>query len=151
MIWLVVYVASMVVVNLLFGWVPFVGSIVVGGIFLARDAAQDYSPRLTLAATFAGIGLSYAMANQGVAIASAAAFAVGELSDFGACYALRHRTLRERMIITQPLSVFLDTTVFMVGLMYGIGLVWSWSMFSVQVVSKFAALGVLLIVWRVRR
>lgn len=148
MTWLAVYVASMVLVNVLFGWVPLIGSIVVGGIFLARDAAQDFSPKLTLAATFVGIGLSYAMASPGVALASAAAFAVGELSDFGACHLLCHRTLRERMIITQPLSVLLDTTVFMVGLMYGIGLPWSWSMFAVQVGSKFVALAVLVLVWR---
>jgi uncharacterized PurR-regulated membrane protein YhhQ (DUF165 family) len=148
MIWLAVYVVSMVGVNILFGWVPVVGSIVVGGIFLARDAAQDYSPRLTLGATFLGLGLSYAMASPGVALASALAFGVGEFSDFAACHFLRHRTLRERMIITQPISVFLDTTVFLLGLMYGIGLPWSWTMFGTQVVSKFVALAVLVLVWR---
>jgi len=143
MTWLAVYVVSMVGVNLLFGVVPLVGSFVVGGIFLVRDAAQNAVGKWVLLATAVGVVLSYFMASPGVALASALAFAAGEFSDYALNVRWRQKTLRERMILTQPVSVLLDTVVFMVGLILGTGMLWSWSMFGVQVGSKMAAFAVL--------
>lgn len=137
--WLVAYVASTVLVNVLWGIVPWVGSFVVGGIFLIRDAAQDRSGRWVLAATGAGIVLSYLMASPAVSLASSAAFAVSEVSDYAINARLMHKPLWERMLITQPLNVVLDTAVFLLGLQMGLGVPWSWGMFGIQVASKSAA------------
>lgn len=141
--WTVAYVASVVVVNVLWGVVPWVGSFIVGFCFLFRDGSQDELGARVLWATAAGVLLSYLMASPGVALASAAAFAIGEGTDFLMCRWLRDQPLRSRMLITQPVNVAMDTSVFLLGLQMGIGLPWSWSMFGIQCASKMAALVVL--------
>lgn len=149
--WTLGYIASTVLVNVLWGWIPWVGSFVVGAIFMIRDAAQEEVGPKVLWATALGMGISYVAAGPGVALASAAAFGVGEGFDYVACHYLRGRPLRQRMLITQPLNVATDTAVFLLGLQLGIGLPWSWGLFGIQCASKMTALVALTVPARAQR
>lgn len=138
MIWTAVYVASIVGVNLLFGVVPFIGSFVVGGIFILRDFAQREIGHRVLLASVAGIGISYAMAGPGVALASAAAFGASEACDW-AVFTLTKRPFRERVIASSLVSVPVDSAVFLLALG-----AFGWAPLAVQIASKLVALAVVL-------
>lgn len=138
--WTLTYVASTVAVNVIWGVVPWLGSFIVGAIFMVRDAAQEEVGPKVLWATALGVGISYVAASPGVALASAAAFGIGEGLDFVMCHLLRGRSLRQRMFLTQPVNVAVDSAIFLLGLQLGIGLPWSWSLFGIQCGSKMVAL-----------
>ena len=89
--WMATYVISIVAVNVAFDVLPLIetplglfppASIVVGTIFVFRDFAQRQNGHWVLGGMAVGLLLSYWMASPYVALASAAAFAVSELSDW---------------------------------------------------------------------
>jgi uncharacterized PurR-regulated membrane protein YhhQ (DUF165 family) len=137
-IWVAVYAAAIVGVNLIFGVVPLLGSFVVGGIFILRDHAQRAVGHRVLLASIAGIGVSYVMADPFVAVASAAAFGASELCDWAA-YSLTKRPFRERVVLSSLVSVPVDSLVFLALL----PLPFSWPALAIQIASKLAALAVL--------
>ncbi|HYG70111.1 MAG TPA: hypothetical protein VD838_20720 [Anaeromyxobacteraceae bacterium] len=125
MLWPTLYVAAVVLVNWLFSVVPMVmtpwgdpwsvAAIVVGFVFIVRDYAQRAIGHWVLLGTAIGIAISYLMADPRVAIASAAAFAASELSDW-AIYTITKKPFAERVLLSSLVAVPIDTGVFLAGI-----------------------------------
>lgn len=125
LLWPTLYVAAVVLVNWLFSVVPMVqtpwgdawsvAAIVVGLVFIVRDYAQRAIGHWVLAGTAIGIAISYVMSDPRVAIASAAAFAASELSDW-AIYSVTKRPFAQRVVLSSLVAVPIDTLVFLAGI-----------------------------------
>ncbi|RHH25816.1 VUT family protein [Desulfovibrio sp. AM18-2] len=122
-------------------WPPM--SLVVGFIFVVRDYAQRRVGHKVLWAMLVGCVVSWYMATPQLAVASAAAFAVGELGDW-ALYTFTNRPFSQRILISSLVSAPLDSIVFL-GL---IGLATPW---SVVIMSLSKLVGALLVFCLVRR
>ncbi len=118
-------------------------SLVVGFIFVVRDYAQRRVGHKVLWAMLVGCVVSWYMATPQLAVASAAAFAVGELGDW-ALYTFTNRPFSQRILISSLVSAPLDSIVFL-GL---IGLATPW---SVVIMSLSKLVGALLVFCLVRR
>ena len=90
-----------------------------------------------------GCVVSWFMASPQLALASAAAFAVGELGDW-AVYTFTRRPFSQRILISSLVGAPLDSIVFL-GM---IGIATPWSVITMSL-SKLA--GSLLVWWLVRR
>jgi len=98
----VVYIALIVAVNYGFTVTPLVAlpggekwpplSLIVGFIFVARDFAQREIGHRVIIAMLAAGGISYVLADPFVAVASLAAFLIGEFADW-AVYSFTKRPL----------------------------------------------------------
>ncbi|MEK9678687.1 MAG: preQ0 transporter [Rhodospirillaceae bacterium] len=149
----IIYVLLIVLVNWLFTVVPLVElpggtmwppvALVVGFVFVARDFAQREIGHWVLAAMAVGVVISYFMASPQVALASALAFAVSELTDW-AVYTFTGRPLSERILYSSILGTPIDSVVFlsMVGF-------FSVAAAAAMTVSKL--LGALIVWWLIRR
>jgi uncharacterized PurR-regulated membrane protein YhhQ (DUF165 family) len=122
-------------------WPPI--SLVVGFVFVARDFAQREIGHRVLLAMLAGATISYFMANPMIAMASAAAFLVSELTDW-AVYSFTRRPLSQRILYSSALGAPVDSLVFLagVGILSTAGVV-------AMTASKMA--GALIVWWMVRR
>lgn len=118
------YIASVVIVNLGFSYVPMVDTpvgllspmaFIVGGTFVIRDFAQRKAGHWVLAAMAIGLVLSYLMANPFVAIASAVAFGTAELVDY-AFYSFTRLPFHKRVLWSSVVSTPIDTGVFLLGI-----------------------------------
>ena len=147
-IWLLAYVASVVLVNIGFSIIPPVMTplglfapmaILVGGIFILRDYAQRESGHKVLFAMAVGAILSYFLASPYVALASAAAFAVSELVDWLVYTYAKNKPFRERVLLSSAISTPIDTTIFLLGIS-----AFSVGTFLIMVMSKMLAVA---IVW----
>ena len=121
---MILYVATVVLVNILFSYVPLIDTpfgllspvaFIVGGVFVIRDYAQRAAGHYVLYAMVVATVLSYLMADPFVALASAAAFATSELVDW-ATYTVTKRPFRERVVISSIFSSPVDTAVFLLGI-----------------------------------
>ena len=148
----IIYVLSVVVLNLAFTYIPpvilsdgtiwSVGSILAGAIFITRDYAQlEVGHKRVLVLMVISGALSYLMANPFVAIASITAFAVSEGVDY-LVYTFKNGTHKQKVILSSVLSVPVDTFIFL----YVIDSA-SWISFSVMCFSKIVALSYLTIKW----
>lgn len=140
-IWIVTYVSSVVIVNMLFNWRPDLAplwSIIVGSIFVTRDFCQRAIGHWVALPMLIGIILSYFLASPFVAIASATAFAVSESVDW-LIFTVTNRPLRDRVLWSCAASAPADSAVFL--LMIG---AFSFSALALQISSKLVAA---LIVW----
>lgn len=145
MLWPFAYVASVVFVNWSFTHLPMLhtpwgdiwspASLIVGAVFSIRDFAQRDIGHKVILATILGIVLSYLMADPFVAMASAAAFGVGEMADWAVYSLTSSRPFRQRILFSNLVGVPLDTAVFLLG----IGAI-SWTGWGVMTLSKFVAL-----------
>ena len=122
-------------------WAPL--SLIVGFIFVVRDFAQRRVGHHVLWGMLAGCVVSWFMASPQLALASAAAFAVGELGDW-AVYTFTRRPFSQRILISSLVGAPLDSIVFL-GM---IGIATPWSVITMSL-SKLA--GSLLVWWLVRR
>jgi uncharacterized PurR-regulated membrane protein YhhQ (DUF165 family) len=146
MIWVLGYIGSIVLVNVLFAHAPeysAVWALIVGLIFVVRDFAQRAVGHWILAAMALAVALSHFMADPFVAVASVCAFAVAELVDW-AVYSISKRQMAERVLISSAVSAPADTLIFlgMVGILTP-------ELFALQVASKMA--GALLVsfgIWK---
>jgi queuosine precursor transporter len=136
-IWTVAYVASVVAVNVIFGIVPWLGSFIVGGIFILRDLSQREIGHRVLLASAIGIGISYLMANPAIATASAVAFGVSEVLDW-IVFSRWRGSFRSRVIASSIAGAPVDSALFM--LLAGF---FAWPGFAVMTGSKLLALAVL--------
>ncbi len=153
MLHLMVYVLLIAAVNLAFAvtppiplpngdlWPPV--SLAVGFVFVVRDYAQRRAGHNILWAMAAGCALSWFMATPELAVASAAAFAVGELADW-AVFTFSKRSFAQRILVSSLLGVPLDTAIFLSL----IGLASPWG-FATMCASKL--LGALAVYMLVRR
>lgn len=147
------YVFLIVAVNYGFAVVPLVKlpdgtlwpplSLVVGFIFVVRDFAQREVGQRILVAMAIGAVISYFMASPRIAVASAAAFLVSELTDW-AVYSFTRRPFSQRILYSAALSAPVDTIVFLAG----IGIL-STAGVGAMTVSKLV--GAVIVWWMVRR
>ena len=145
----ILYVASIIVANLGFVYLPMIPlpfgemftpmSLLVGFIFVIRDFAQKQIGHKVLGLMAVGISISYLLADPFVAIASACAFAISEIADW-AYYTASKKSLKERILISSAISTPIDSAVFML-----IAGFFSWYSLLVMIASKM--LGAYL-VWR---
>lgn len=91
-------------------WSPV--ALIVGFVFVVRDFAQRKAGHHILWAMLAGILISWWMASPELALASAIAFAVGELSDW-ALYTFTRKPFSERILLSSLLGAPLDSLVFL--------------------------------------
>jgi uncharacterized PurR-regulated membrane protein YhhQ (DUF165 family) len=118
--WVVLYVAAIVVVNRLFidvaPWQTplgdlYLANIVVGFVFVLRDYAQrEIGHKVLLATALAGV-VTYFMVDPAIALASITAFMISEMADWG-IYSFSKRPLQQRILWSSILAVPLDTLVF---------------------------------------
>ena len=121
----ILYFVAVIVANLGFTYLPMIQlpagqalapmSFLVGFIFVLRDYAQRELKHKVLAVMAAGVVASYLLADPFVAVASAAAFAISELTDW-LVYTYTKRPMRERVLLSSAISTPIDSTVFMVML-----------------------------------
>jgi len=147
------YVLLIVAVNYAFSVVPLVKlpdgtlwppvSLVVGFVFVVRDFAQRETGHRVLLAMLVGAVISYFMANPVVAVASAAAFLVSELTDW-AVYSFTRRPLSQRILLSSAISAPVDSVVFLAG----VGIL---SAAGVIAMTMSKLVGALVVWWMVRR
>lgn len=120
-IYSLLYVASVVLCNVLFSYVhpvetPFgflsPVAVIVGFTFVLRDFAQRHTGHNVLIAMVAATAVSFAMAHPAVALASAVAFAASELSDY-AVYTYTKKPFHQRIFLSSLISTPVDTVVFL--------------------------------------
>jgi uncharacterized PurR-regulated membrane protein YhhQ (DUF165 family) len=114
-IWIIGYIASVVVVNILFAWRPdlaWLWSVIVGSIFVTRDFTQRAIGHWVVVPMLIAIALSYFLASPFVAIASATAFAVSEATDW-LIFTITKRPLRDRVLWSCAASAPVDSAVFL--------------------------------------
>lgn len=111
-------------------WSPI--DLIVGFVFVVRDFAQQRVGHHVLWAMLAGIAISWAIVSPELALASAAAFAIGELADW-AIFTMTGKPFSQRILFSSLLGAPLDSLVFLalVGLASPVGM-------AAQIVSKLA-------------
>lgn len=122
MLTVITYIALIAGVNLLFEVTPLIelpggdlwspAALVVGFVFVVRDFAQRRVGHHILWAMLAGIAISWFMASPQLALASALAFAIGELADW-ALYTFTKKPFSQRILFSSILGAPLDSLVFL--------------------------------------
>ncbi len=122
MLHIIIYILLILAVNVGFAYVPPVElpsgdvwtpmSLVVGFIFVVRDYAQKRVGHHILWAMLVGCLLSWYFASPTLALASAVAFALGELADW-AVFTFTGKPFAERILYSSLIGVPLDTLVFL--------------------------------------
>lgn len=122
MLHLIFYVLLILCINVAFAYTPLIPlpsgdmwpplSLAVGFVFVVRDYAQQRVGHHVLWAMLFGCALSWFLASPGLAVASAAAFAVGELADWGV-YTFTKKPFSERIMLSSLLGTPLDSLVFL--------------------------------------
>lgn len=119
--YILAYVASILVLNIGFSYVPMIDlgfglfspmAILAGLTFVLRDFAQRQSGHYVLLGMAAGAALSFWLANPFVAVASVTAFAISELTDWG-LYTATKKPFHERVLISSLIATPVDTAVFL--------------------------------------
>lgn len=119
---LLIYIVLIVSTNFAFEYTPYITlpngeawppvSIVVGFIFVVRDYAQRQVGHHVLWGMLIGCIISWYMASPQIAVASASAFAISELSDW-LIYTITKKPFHHRILISSLISVPIDTIVFL--------------------------------------
>lgn len=134
MLHLLIYVLLIVGINIAFVHTPLIPlpngdmwpplSLIVGFTFVVRDYAQKRVGHNILWAMLAGCTVSWFMASPELALASAAAFGIGELADW-AVFTFTKRPFSQRIIFSSLLGAPLDSLVFLtfIGLATPVGLI----------------------------
>lgn len=121
---LLLYIATVVLLNIGFSYVPMIETplgflspmaVVAGAVFVVRDFAQRQAGHHVLYAMGIAVVLSYLLADPYVATASAAAFAAAELADY-AIYTLSGQPFHKRVLWSSAISTPIDTGVFLLGI-----------------------------------
>ena len=151
-LFLALYVGSVVLVNILFSYVPMIEvpaigllspvAILVGFTFILRDYAQRTAGHFVLVAMALGTLISFLMADPFVATASAIAFASSEIADY-LVYTATKRPFRERVALSSLISAPIDTVVFL----YLIG-AFTWGTVALMILAKLVAV---LIIWNTHK
>ncbi len=122
MLHLFFYVFMILAINMAFAYTPLIElpggelwppmSLVVGFVFVIRDYAQRHVGHNILWGMLAGCALSWYLASPKLAMASAAAFALGELADW-AIFTFTKKKFSERILFSSLLGAPLDSLVFL--------------------------------------
>lgn len=149
-----IYIAFVVLVNTIFlviAPIPFmghelvVGEIVVGAIYVVRDFAQREIGHYVFIAMIAAALLSYLVADPTIALASLAAFSVGEVIDW-AIFTFTKRPLSKRILLSAAVSAPIDSWIFL-------SMIGRLSLFELAFMSCMKILGVLILwaSWKARQ
>ncbi|CAD5198452.1 VUT family protein [Pseudomonas sp. FEN] len=114
MLFLIAYIASVVLINFAFSAAPqldIIWSAWGGLVFVLRDMVQTRFGHGAIVAMIAALLLSYFTSEPAIALASATAFAVSECIDW-LVFSLTKRALHDRLWISSALSIPLDTFIF---------------------------------------
>jgi len=120
----ILYIASVVAVNLGFSLVPMIATpigmlspmaVVVGAVFVIRDFAQRRAGHWVLLAMVIATALSFLLADPFVAFASALAFATSEIADY-LLYTFWKKPFHQRILVSSLISTPIDTAVFLFGI-----------------------------------
>lgn len=112
---------AIILVNSLFAYVPTwtiqgeviaPADIIVGCVYVLRDMAQREIKQYVIIAMLIATSISYLMADKSVAFASAAAFFVGEMIDWG-IYSYTKKPLSQRLLWSSAISAPVDSLVFL--------------------------------------
>lgn len=142
MYYFVLYVLSILAVNIGFSYIPMVATPIgmlspvafaVGGIFVLRDYVQRSVGHHVLWGVGIGAVLSYLLADPFVAIASVLAFVTSELADW-VLYTVTKKPFHERVLVSSLLSTPIDTAVFLLWINQ-----MSAGTFALMVMSKMVA------------
>jgi len=118
------YIASVVILNMGFAYVPMIETqigmlspmaVLAGLVFVLRDFAQRAAGHGVILAMVIATGLSYFLADPYVALASAAAFATAELADY-LIYTFTKKPFHHRIMLSSIVSTPIDTVVFLYGI-----------------------------------
>lgn len=122
MLYCLLYISLIVAVNVAFAHVPLITlpggeqwppvSLLVGFVFVVRDYAQRHVGHRILWAMLVGCVISWFMASPGLALASAAAFAVGETVDW-VIFTITKRPFAQRILLSSAVATPLDSLVFL--------------------------------------
>ncbi|GAA2487918.1 hypothetical protein GCM10010406_25100 [Streptomyces thermolineatus] len=121
---LIVYIATIPAANLAvthigaapvgLGYTAPAGVYLVGLALVLRDLARETAGRrAVLVAIVIGTALSYVLADPGLALASAIAFAVAETMDFAVYEPLRRRGLLTAMLASNAIGLLADSLIFL--------------------------------------
>ncbi len=153
MIAAITYVALIAGVNWAFAVIPPVElpggdlwspvALIVGFVFVVRDFAQRAIGHKVLLAMLAGCVISWWMATPALALASAGAFAIGELAD-GSLYTFTKKPFSQRILYSSILGAPLDSIFFLSFI--GIA-----SPLSIGIMSASKLFGAFIVFWLVRR
>lgn len=108
---------------------------VTGLILVFRDFAQREIGHYIFIPLLIGVAISYQMAGPEIALASGAAFLVGELVDW-AVFTLTKKPLSTRILISSFAGAPVDSTLFLLGANMAIPGVFSWLTLITSVASK---------------
>ncbi|WP_338526103.1 preQ0 transporter [Pseudomonas batumici] len=114
MLFLIAYIASVVLINFAFSAAPhldIIWSAWGGLVFILRDMVQTRFGHGALVAMVAALLLSYFTSEPAIALASATAFALSECIDW-LVFSITRRPLHDRLWISSALSIPLDTFIF---------------------------------------
>lgn len=129
-----------------FGYDAPSGVLLIGAALVARDAVQRLAGRLpVLAAIAVGVALSW-LINPAIAVASAAAFCLGELADFAVFTPLAERRLALAVIASGIVGGVVDTFVFL-QLAFGSTQFWQGQIIGKTLVALAGGVGI----WIARR
>ena len=140
------YVATILLLNLGFSYVPMIETpigllspmaIIAGAVFVLRDFAQREVGHHVLWFTALGAFLSFVLADPFVAVASVLAFTSSELVDW-LLYTVTKKPFHKRVWISSLLSTPIDTAVFLFWIEQA-----SVGTFVLMVLSKLIAAGVI--------
>lgn len=133
-----------------FGLIATAGTYLAGLTFVLRDALQDAAgKRWTIATIAAGAALSFLVSDPFIALASAVAFGLSELSDLAVYTPLRKRGYIRAAIASNVVGSVVDTVAFLTIAGFPI-----WLALPGQMVGKLAVTAVAVIavaVWRIAR
>lgn len=147
------YVASVVLVNIGFSYVPLIPTdfgllspmaFVVGAVFVIRDFAQRQSGHYVLVAMVVATVASYLLADPFVAIASAMAFMTSEVADY-LLYSFTKKPFHHRVLISSIVSTPIDTAVFLLGIQN-----FTTGTFVLMVLSKLVAAVIIFVSYKIR-
>ena len=119
--YMIIYVLTILLLNFGFSYVPMIDTgigmlspmaVVAGLVFVVRDFAQREAGHLVLVAMLVAAILTFLLANPFVAIASVAAFAISELTDWG-LYTATKKPFHQRVWLSSLISTPVDTAVFL--------------------------------------
>jgi len=150
MVFLISYIASVVLINYAFSAAPhldIIWSAWGGLVFILRDMVQIRFGHGAIVAMLAALVLSYVTSDPTIALASATAFGVSELIDW-LVFTVTRRPLRDRLWISSALSIPVDTLIF-----FGMIDALTAPVLATALLSKFAGVTCvwLAMSWRARR
>ncbi|WP_287814934.1 preQ0 transporter [Pseudomonas sp.] len=114
MLFLLSYIASVVLINFAFSAAPhldIIWSAWGGLVFILRDMVQARFGHGAFVAMLVALVLSYVTSEPAIALASATAFGLSELIDW-LVFTVTRRPLHDRLWISSALSIPLDTFIF---------------------------------------